>query len=62
MTINHIDTIITNALEKLESINTLDFRKKESNQKRVNEVYNILDNLKDEIIREKIKIKQRRSK
>ena len=62
MTINHIDTIITNAMEKLESINTLDFRKKESNQKRVNEVYNILDNLKDEIIREKIKIKQRRSK
>ena len=62
MTINHIDTIITNAMEKLESINTLDFHKKESNQKRVNEVYSILDNLKDEIIREKIKIKQRRSK
>ena len=62
MTINHIDTIITNAMEKLESINTLDYRKKEFNQKSVNEVYNILDNLKDEIIREKIKNKQRRSK
>ena len=62
MTINYIYKIITTAMKKLEGINTLDFHKGKANQKYVNEVYDILDNFKDELIRENIKNKQRRSK
>lgn len=62
MTINHVYEIINNAMKKLEGINTLDYHKGKANQKYVNEVYDILDKLKDELIRENIKNKQRRSK
>lgn len=61
MTINYIYKIITTAMKKLEEINTLDYHKGKANQKYVNEVYDILDNFKDELIRENIKNKQRRS-
>lgn len=61
MTINYVYKIITTAMKKLEGINTLDFHKGKTNQKYVNEVYDILDKLKDELIRENIKNKQRRS-
>lgn len=62
MTINYVYKIITTAMKKLEGINTLDYHKGKANQKYVNEVYDILDNFKDELIRENIKNKQRRSK
>lgn len=59
MTINHLYNITINIMEKLEHIDFYDLKKKNTNQRNVNEAYTILDNLKDELIRENIKIKQK---
>lgn len=58
MTINHIYNKIESAMKELENINILDIRKKAYNQTQVNKAYNILDSLKEEIIREDIKKKR----
>ncbi len=55
MTINHIYNIVVNTMEELENINLLDISKRKQNQVKVNEAYKILDNFKDELIRENIK-------
>lgn len=59
MTINHLYNLTLNVMEKLEHIDFYDLKKKNTNQRNVNEAYTILDNLKDELIRENIKIKQK---
>lgn len=58
MTINHIYNIIVNAMSKLENVDFIRIDQKKFNQAKVNEAYKILDNLKDELIRENIKRKQ----
>lgn len=58
MTINHIYNIVVNTMSKLEDIDFISLDKRKYNQKQLNEAYRILDNLKDELIRENIKNKQ----
>ena len=58
MTIKHIYRIIEKAMLKLDSIDFIDITKSRYNQKCLNDAYNILDNFKDELIRENIKRKQ----
>lgn len=55
MTINHIYNIVINTMKELENINLLDITKRKQNQTQLNRAYNILDDLKDELIREDIK-------
>ena len=55
MTINHIYNIVIDIMKELENINLLDITKRKQNQTQLNEAYRILDNLKDELIRENIK-------
>lgn len=59
MTINHLYNITINVMDKLEHIDFYDLKKKNTNQRNINEAYQILDRLKDELIREDIKIKQK---
>ena len=58
MTINHIYNIVVNTMNKLEDIDFINLDKRKYNQQQLNEAYRILDNLKDELIREDIKNKQ----
>ena len=53
MTIKHIYKIVVDTMNKLENIDLMRLDKKANNQKQLNEAYNILDNLKDELIKEK---------
>ena len=61
MKISHAYKVITEVMKILEGINTTDTQRKEMYQKRINEAYNMLDKFKDELIRDNIKNKQRRS-
>ena len=58
MTINHIYNIVVSTMAELENINLLDITKRKQNQAQLNRAYKILDDLKDELIRENIKNKQ----
>lgn len=58
MTIKHIYRIIEKAMLRLDNIDFMDITKRSYNQKCVNDTYTILDNFKDELIRENIKRKQ----
>ena len=42
-------------MAELENINLLDITKRKQNQEQLNKAYKILDDLKDELIRENIK-------
>lgn len=55
MTINHIYNIVIDTMKELENINLLDITKRKQNQAQLNRTYKILDDLKDELIRENIK-------
>lgn len=55
MTINHIYNIAKETMSKLENIDLISLDKRRYNQQQLNEAYRILDNLKDELIREDIK-------
>ena len=55
MTINHIYNIVKETMSKLENIDLIILDKRRYNQQQLNEAYRILDNLKDELIREDIK-------
>lgn len=52
MTINHIYNVVGNTMNKLEDIDFISLDKRKYNQIKVNEAYKILDDLKDELIRE----------
>lgn len=55
MTINHIYNIVIDTMNKLEDIDFMSLDKRKYNQQQLNEAYKILDNFKDELIRENIK-------
>ena len=55
MTINHIYNIVIDTMNKLENIDFINLDKRKYNQQQLNEAYKILDNFKDELIRENIK-------
>lgn len=59
MTINHIYNIVIDTMNKLENIDFISLDKRKYNQQQLNEAYRILDSLKDELIRENIKNKQK---
>ena len=59
MTTNHVYNIVVKAMNKLEYINFISLEQRKYNQTKVNEAYKILDNLKEELIREDIKRKQK---
>lgn len=59
MTINHIYNIVIDTMNKLEDIDFINLDKRKYNQQQLNEAYKILDNFKDELIRENIKNKQK---
>ena len=59
MTINHIYNIVVDSMNKLENIDFISLDKRKYNQQQLNEAYKILDSLKDELIREDIKNKQK---
>ena len=59
MTINNIYNILIDTMKKLENIDFISLDKRKYNQQQLNEAYRILDNLKDELIRENIKNKQK---
>ena len=61
MTINHIYNIIVKAMDNLQDIDFINLDKRKYNQQQLNETYKILDNFKDELIRENIKNKQKRT-
>lgn len=52
MTIKHIYTIINKTMKALEDIDMIDLEKRKYNQTRLNEAYKILDEFRDELIRE----------
>ena len=54
MTINHIYNIVASTMAELENINLLDITKRKQNQTQLNRANKILDDLKDELIRENI--------
>lgn len=60
MTINHIYSKVNQVMTILENVDFISLDKRKYNQEQVNKAYNILDNFKDELIRENIK--QRRHK
>lgn len=59
MTINHVYKIINQTMNLLESIDMISLNNRKYNQKQVNEAYKILDNFKNELIRENTKNKQK---
>lgn len=59
MTINHIYNIVVSTMNKLENIDFVSLDKRKYNQVQLNEAYKILDNFKDELIRENKKSKQK---
>ena len=60
--LRHVFNIVNRVMEELETIDFINRDKYAArlNQKKVNEAYKILDNFRDELIRENIKNKQRR--
>jgi DNA-binding transcriptional regulator YhcF (GntR family) len=55
MKLEHVYNTIQKAMTELESVDLVDISKRKQSQIKVNKVYDILDNFKDELIREKIK-------
>lgn len=60
MTINYVQEVIIKAMKQLELIDFINIEKRRENQKQVNKAYNILDKFNDELVREKIKNKQKK--
>lgn len=61
MTINHIYNIIVKAMDNLQDIDFINLDKRKYNQEQINKAYNVLDSFKDELIRENIKNRQKRT-
>ena len=55
MTRNHIYNIVVNTMNKLENIDFISLDKRKYNQQQLNEAYKILDDFKNELIRENTK-------
>ena len=52
MTINHIYNIVIDTMNKLENIDFISLDMRKYNQQQLFEAYKILDNFKDELLRE----------
>ena len=59
MTINHVYNIINKIMKLIENIDMMSLDKRKYNQEQINKTYNVLDNFRDELIRENIKNKQK---
>ena len=59
MTINHVYKKIKKVMTILENVDMMSLDKRKYNQEQINKAYNVLDNFKDELIRENIKNKQK---
>lgn len=59
MTINYIYNKINKTMKSLEDIDFINLDKRKYNQEQINKAYKILDNFRDELIRENIE--QRRT-
>lgn len=55
MTIKHIYKIVKKTMQLLEEIDFINLEKRKYNQEQVNKAYKVLDNVKDELIRENTK-------
>lgn len=55
MKLEHVYNTVQKAMTELESVDLVDISKRKQSQIKANKVYDILDNFKDELIREKIK-------
>lgn len=55
MKLEHVYNTVQKAMTELESVDLVDVSKRKESQVKVNKVYDILDNFKDELIREKMK-------
>ena len=64
MKIRHIYEIITNAMKELDDIDifTNNLSRRTISQYKINRAYKLLDSLKDELIRENIKLKEAQKK
>ena len=65
MTISHVYKKVTEVMQTLENINIYEMSSsamRRYNQKKINDAYKMLDNLRAELEREHIKNKQKRSK
>lgn len=64
MKIKHIYEIITNAMKELDDIDifTNNSSRRTISQYKINRAYKLLDSLKDELIRENIKLKEAQKK
>lgn len=64
MKIRHIYEIIDNAMKELNDIDifTNDLSRRTISQYKINRAYKLLDSLKDELIRENIKLKEAQKK
>lgn len=64
MKIRHIYEIIDNAMKELDDIDifTNDLSRRTISQYKINRAYKLLDSLKDELIRENIKLKEAQKK
>ena len=62
MTIKHIYKIVKKTMQLLEEIDFINLEKRKYNQEQVNKAYKVLDNVKDELIRENIKKRQGENK
>lgn len=62
MTLSYVYIQVNKIMLLLQSIDTNDMNKKGMNQRNVHKAYELLDRLKDELIREHIKAKQKASK
>lgn len=63
MTINHIKDTIEKVMETIDTIdfiNTIQLKGRTLNQSKINKAYKMLDNLRDELIREEIKQLQKK--
>ena len=59
MTINHIYNKMNKAMTILENVDMMSLDKRKYNQEQINKAYELLDNFRDELIRENIKNKQK---
>ena len=59
MTITYIQNKINQIMKEIQDIDITDLSKRKYNQIQINVAYRLLDNLKDELIRERIKNKQK---
>lgn len=59
MTINHVYNKINKAMTILENVDMMSLDKRKYNQEQINKAYELLDNFRDELIRENIKNKQK---